>query len=79
MAEVKAAEDFIIKNLYAVGEVLQIPNTLQYNNLFIYDVYGRMVYKTTNPKNDFLFTHSGIYFYQIQTNHTWQNGKIVVQ
>jgi hypothetical protein len=78
VAEVKQ-EELKIKNLYGVGEVLFLPSTLQYSSLLIYDVYGREVYKNTSNKNAFLFTHGGIYFYQLQTNNTWHNGKIVVQ
>jgi hypothetical protein len=72
-------EELKIKNLYGVGEVLQIPiNLIQ---IKLYNTLGQQVYENNNYNNTFILHEKGLFIYTMYNTATnqWHSGKLEVQ
>jgi hypothetical protein len=78
VAEVKE-EELKIKNLYGVGEVLQIP--INHIQIKLYNTLGQQVYENNNYSNTFTLHEKGLFIYTIYNTATnqWHSGKLEVQ
>jgi hypothetical protein len=77
--EVKEADEFKIKNLYGVGELLQIP--INHTQIKLYNTLGQLVYENNNYNNTFTLHEKGLFIYTIYntTTNQWHSGKLEVQ
>ncbi|MEY4877519.1 MAG: hypothetical protein RL708_2669 [Bacteroidota bacterium] len=78
VAEVKQ-EELKIKNLYGVGEVLQIP--INHIQIKLYNTLGQQLYENINYSNTFALHEKGLFIYTIYNTATnqWHSGKLEVQ